>query len=158
MPGIPGAECYGSRGVAECPAGEAVHEFSLAQDMVETLRRVAMEHKASRVAKVRLRLGDFTHVDPETLTFAFEVACRGTVLEGCRLEIQRIPTVVRCPGCGWEGGLTLDDYFCPACGRFGFTVVKGREIELESMDIPDVGDMPAPSQETPESDGKPCTK
>jgi hydrogenase nickel incorporation protein HypA/HybF len=114
-----------------------VHELSLAQDMITTLQRVAAEHHAPRVSAVRLKLGEFTHVDPDTLTFAFEVACRGTMLEGCRLDIERLPTKLRCPQCAWEGTATPEEYVCPTCGHLGFTVLQGREFVLDSMDVPE---------------------
>ena len=116
-----------------------MHELSLAQDMVTTVTRLAAEHHATRVAAVRLKLGDFTHVDPETLTFAFEVACRGTPLAGCRLDIERLPTRLRCPACGWEGSAGPEEHLCPGCGHLGFTVLQGRELQLDSMDIDDDG-------------------
>jgi hydrogenase nickel incorporation protein HypA/HybF len=115
----------------------AVHELSLAQNMVATLVRVAAEHHATRVATVRLRLGELTHVDPETLGFAFAVCCRGTILEGCRLDVQRRPARLRCPACGWEGPRTPEEHLCPACAHSGFTVLAGRELELDSIDIDD---------------------
>jgi hydrogenase nickel incorporation protein HypA/HybF len=131
--------CYGQQGLdgAIVRAGALVHELSLAQDMITTLTRLAVEHRATRVATVHLKLGEFTHVDPETLTFAFEVACRGTPLEGCRLDIVRLPTRLRCPACSWEGSATPEEYVCPTCGHLGFTVLQGRELQLDSMDIAD---------------------
>ena len=114
-----------------------MHELSLAQDMITTLTRLAAEHHATRVTAVRLKLGEFTHVDPETLTFAFEVVCRGTPLAGCRLDIERLPTRLRCPACAWEGSATPEEYVCPTCGHLGFTVLQGREFLLDAMDIDD---------------------
>ena len=112
----------------------AMHELSLAQNMVTTVERLAVEHHATRVKTLHLKLGEFTHVDPETLTFAFEVACRGTRLEGCQLAIERLPTRIRCPACSWEGSATPEEYACPSCGQLGFTVLQGRELQLDSMD------------------------
>jgi len=117
-----------------------VHELALAQSMIDILAPVAREHRARRVLRARLRLGDFTHVDPDCLTFAFEVASRGTLLEGCALSITRVPLTVRCPACGWQGAGTVGERRCPSCGGDGFTVVAGREIQLEAIDIDDEPD------------------
>ena len=111
-----------------------MHELSLAQNMVTTVGRLAAEHHATRVKTLHMKLGEFTHVDPETLTFAFDVACRGTPLEGCQLAIERLPTRLRCPACAWEGSATPEEYVCPTCGHLGFTVLQGRELQLDSMD------------------------
>ncbi|HEY3355843.1 MAG TPA: hydrogenase maturation nickel metallochaperone HypA [Polyangia bacterium] len=114
-----------------------MHELSLAQSMVEILTPIAREHGARRVVRVRLRLGELTHADPETLTFAFEVAAKDTLLEGCALDIERVPLRGRCPACGWEGDLALGDLTCQRCGAAGFKVTGGRELQLASVDIED---------------------
>jgi hydrogenase nickel incorporation protein HypA/HybF len=112
-----------------------MHELSLAQSMVEILAPIAREHGATRVRTAHLLLGELTHADPETLGFAFEVATKGTLLEGCALAITRVPLTGRCPACGWEGPLALGDRECPACGGVGFSVTGGRELQLTSIDV-----------------------
>ena len=111
-----------------------MHELSIAQRMVETLLQTAARSGGGRVASARLLLGELTCVEPETLTFAFDVSCRGTAAEGCRLEIVRVPVRLRCPACGAEG--EGDPYQpCAGCGGAGFDVLAGREIRLDTMEL-----------------------
>jgi hypothetical protein len=42
-------------------------------------------------SSARLLLGSLSCAEPETLRFAFEIAARGTLAEGCRLEIVHVP-------------------------------------------------------------------
>ena len=112
-----------------------MHELSIAQNMLETLEPVAKEHGARKVTTVTLKLGELTCVEPESLTFAFEVVCAGTVLEGCRLDIIRVPLTVTCETFSWQGETHIDDTVCPSCGGVSFAVTGGREIQLQSIDI-----------------------
>jgi hydrogenase nickel incorporation protein HypA/HybF len=67
-----------------------VHELSLAQSMVEIVEEAARREGAARVASVRLELGELSHVEPESLAFAFEVAAQAGCARGARLDIHRI--------------------------------------------------------------------
>ena len=120
-----------------------MHETSIAQRMVDTAIEVADQNGGGRVVGMRLLLGEMTCVEPETLSFAFGVVSRGTRVEGCPLEIVRVPTRLRCRTCGAErGGDLLDP--C-VCGVPGGEVLAGRELRLSTIDIdeesvPSIGD------------------
>ena len=117
-----------------------MHELSLAQQMVSTFDRVARENGAERVTTATVKIGVLTCVEHKTLTFAFEIASRGTLLSECRLIIESVPLVVRCAACGHEGEADRDLLGCPACGTGGVEVVTGREIQLKSIDVEDERD------------------
>lgn len=68
-----------------------MHELSLAQSVVEIVEEAARREGAARVASVRLELGELSHVEPESLAFAFEVAAREGSARGARLEFLRVP-------------------------------------------------------------------
>ena len=117
-----------------------MHEVAVAQQMLEAVLSAAGAHGATRVRVARLRLGTLACVDPQTLSFAFEVACRGTLAQGCLLEVQRVALRVRCRGCGAEGerGDPLEP--CGACGTAGGEVLAGREIRLTTLDVDGPGE------------------
>jgi hydrogenase nickel incorporation protein HypA/HybF len=112
-----------------------VHELAIAQRIVEVLADTASRHGGGRVLVARLALGRLTCVDPETLAFAFDVACRGTCAEGCRLDIERVPLVVECGSCGHEGERAGPVDPCPRCGGVGGEVRQGREFRLLTLDL-----------------------
>jgi hydrogenase nickel incorporation protein HypA/HybF len=102
--------------------------------MVEIALSAADENGGGRIAAARLLLGKLTCVDPETLAFAFGVATRGTVAEGCRLEIVRVPARLRCGSCRLEQERELLEP-CPVCGAVGGEVLQGRELRLDAIDL-----------------------
>lgn len=112
-----------------------MHEVAVAQRIVETLLETAGKNGGGRIRVARLVLGELTCIDPETLAFAFGAACRETCAEGCRLEVERLPLVVRCRGCGKEAVRSSAVDPCPGCGTAVGDVLQGREIRLTSLDL-----------------------
>lgn len=112
-----------------------MHEVAVARELLSEIERAARENGAERVVAARLLLGEMTCVDPETLAFAFEVTCKGTLAEGCRLDIEQVPLLLRCRACG---DARASDPFeaCPSCGAMAYDILQGREIRLESIVIP----------------------
>ena len=114
-----------------------MHEAALAQELLSLIERVAVENRARQVTAAALALGELSCVEPTALSFAFEVASRGTLAEGCRLEIEQIPLVVYCAACRREGPAIRDELGCPACKHVPVEVRSGREMRLVSIDVED---------------------
>ena len=115
-----------------------MHELALAQSLFDIIEKTARENGGGRVEAATLRIGAMTHVDPESLSFAFEVLSRDTLAEGCHLYIEKVPLAIRCPSCGFFGEISPESAQCPSCGGVGLAVTGGREIELKSIDLEDV--------------------
>jgi len=114
-----------------------VHETAIAQSLLEIVKEQALLYGAKKVTRIRIKVGALSGVVPEALQFAFEVLSRGGVAEGARLEIEEVPSRIRCEDCGvFEGTPFL---VCPNCGKLA-ELLSGRELEIESMEIEDGGE------------------
>ena len=82
-----------------------MHELSVAIALVSQAEQAARAAGAERVVAVRLRLGRLSGLVPDSLQFGFDIAAVGTVLEGARLEVERVEPVIWCPTC--EAAVTL---------------------------------------------------
>ncbi len=119
-----------------------MHEFSLATQIVESVREFTETHAAGEVLKVRLRVGELTCVEAEQLRFCFNSITRETVLEKAVLEIELVTAVVHCQHCAyngppkyWDGalaGTTIPTLQCPHCGRAA-EATQGHECEIKSV-------------------------
>jgi hydrogenase nickel incorporation protein HypA/HybF len=109
-----------------------VHELSIAQGIVDICQQHA---DGRRVLAVTLEIGALSGVVPDALEFCFEASTTGTLLEGARLDILRIPATGFCPACGQT--LPVDTYFdpCPACGASPLEIRSGEELRVKDLEV-----------------------
>jgi hydrogenase nickel incorporation protein HypA/HybF len=122
-----------------------MHELSIASAIVDTALRHADER---RVTRVDVQVGALRQVVPDSLAFYFAIVARDTACEGARLELELVGAWLRCPTCGHEWdpapapaagheaqAPVLPAFRCPACERAETEVVRGGELEVESIEI-----------------------
>ncbi|MBZ0285522.1 MAG: hydrogenase maturation nickel metallochaperone HypA [Anaerolineae bacterium] len=113
-----------------------MHELSIACDLVEIAEAAARTAHAEGVAVVNLKLGVFAGVVKEALLFGYDIATKGTLLEGSLLKIEDLPLVIYCSTCNQESQLPSIQFFeCPVCGNPVTEIRGGKELELTSMEI-----------------------
>jgi hydrogenase nickel incorporation protein HypA/HybF len=124
-----------------------MHELSISSAIVDT----ALRHAGGRrVTLVELRVGALRQVVPESLGFYFEIVGRDTLCEGARLSQEVVPAWMRCGlcGCEWDPAPEplaghdamaplLPTFRCPACELAGGEVVRGNELEVDSIEVAD---------------------
>ena len=115
-----------------------MHELSIAHNLVEIAICAIQEVQAEQVRTVHLRLGVLSGVAQDALQFGYDIATAGTQLAGSRLKIEELPVVIYCAKCQAEYTLPDIQWFaCPVCATPTSTIVQGREIEIESLEIID---------------------
>jgi hydrogenase nickel incorporation protein HypA/HybF len=113
-----------------------VHEVSIAVTLTEAASEKAEQLAGARVEAVHLRVGRLSGVAADALVFSFNLACRGTPLEGSRLVIEEVPVEVFCPTCRTERTLPgIQSFRCPVCGTLASKVIRGTELELIALEV-----------------------
>ncbi len=113
-----------------------MHELSIAQSLVDVVTETATDAGATRVEAVHLRLGALSGVVREALEFCYELATKGTLLEGSRLLIEDLPVRVFCANCQQELELPdLTAFRCPVCGALTADIRQGKELEVRSVEL-----------------------
>ena len=107
-----------------------MHEFSIAQVLVETACEEADRAGATRVVKLVCRIGPLTQVVDWSLEQAFEVARAETVCESAMLEIEKAPVEMYCPHCRQPFSITVLRWDCPQCQKPLQHVSGGDELDL----------------------------
>ena len=68
-----------------------MHETSLIKEMLEVVARVQRENGQQPIASLRVEISEFGGWDPEHFREHFTEAVAGSVWQGVRLDIVRIP-------------------------------------------------------------------
>jgi hydrogenase nickel incorporation protein HypA/HybF len=112
-----------------------LHEATVAAGILETVERVAADNCATRITGIRLQIGEFTCIQPESLRFSLEALSEGTISQGAALSITRIKTTAACRGCRNEFEVHEIEFRCPTCASTDVELLSGRELVIESIEV-----------------------
>lgn len=110
-----------------------MHEFSLAQNIIEIVEETARANRVKKISEVVLEIGTLSGVELPALDMALESLVPGSILEGTEIKKDIIKAVAICKHCGKK--YTPDDYLslCPECGNYGAEILKGKELKVRSI-------------------------
>ncbi len=129
-----------------------MHEWALAEAVVETVRR---EAKGARVHRVDLRVGELQQIDREIFAFAVRELAVGASMDPGAFVVAPDPARLECRRCGraWGfedvGGLPQEHreaiHFlpesahgytkCPDCGSVDFDITAGRGVWVAEIEL-----------------------
>ena len=95
-----------------------MHELHLMRQVVKIVEAGLSEAGDAKLSAVRLRVSTLSHLlmhDHATLEATFQLAARGTRVEGAKLEVIPVATDAWCPEC--KSGMTVTELndTCSAC-------------------------------------------
>lgn len=122
-----------------------MHEYGITARIIGSALRAAEQNNATVVARVDLRIGELTFLDPRQVKLAYEVLTKGTLLEGSRLCIEQSKGLVECSDCGVtrEVGMRFSDdprefpdfmplLCCPQC-KERMSIRSGKECLVKGI-------------------------
>ncbi len=65
-----------------------MHELGIAESILDAVRKEAVVNSPARPVKVGVRVGALAGIDPDSLSFCFEVLVKGSDLEPLALAIE----------------------------------------------------------------------
>ena len=111
-----------------------MHELSIVEGILEAVIPEVQKYPVSRVLEIRLKIGEMAGIVPSCIDEYFRIASQGTIAEGARICIEKIPVRISCPDCGYDGPITLGKYKCPGCGGIRFKILSGKEYYVDSVE------------------------
>lgn len=111
-----------------------MHEMSITENILDIIRGEMEKSDMTRLISVKLRIGELTAIDPESLRFCFDAAIKKTGLEGAVLEIEGVPLTGRCSGCATIWKITDFALICPSCSGIDVEKIAGTELDIVSID------------------------
>jgi hydrogenase nickel incorporation protein HypA/HybF len=111
-----------------------MHELSIASNLIDIVNQATGGQDISRVTSLRIVIGEMSNVVPDCLSFAFQIASKGTIAENAQIHFVKKPLVGRCLDCGTE--FPIEDFLfrCSKCQSPKIDLVSGKEFFLESIE------------------------
>lgn len=113
-----------------------MHELSITKTMLDLVVEQAQENGAKKVEGIHLVIGEMSGVVDDCVQFYFDFLSKGTIAEGAQLSFRKVTPKAQCRGCGKEFTLNGLDWICPHCQTTRIDIVEGKELYLESIEVP----------------------
>ena len=115
-----------------------MHELPVTESILQVVLRHAENNCVSRVMKVHLQVGKLSDLEDEWIQHYFYYLSKGTLAEGAKLQIERMPIRLECNAC--DASYTVDtageiDLPCPHCGEKDSQLVDGRGYFITNMEV-----------------------
>jgi hydrogenase nickel incorporation protein HypA/HybF len=95
----------------------------------------AGQAEAKKVRKINLVIGEMTGVVAECVDFYLGFLSKGTIVEGAVLNVETVPVKATCHNCSETFELREFDFTCPHCGGNSLSIIAGKELFVESIEV-----------------------
>ncbi|MFC2066080.1 hydrogenase maturation nickel metallochaperone HypA [Chloroflexota bacterium] len=115
-----------------------MHELPVTKSIYQIVLKHVKRGNVKRVMSVNLEIGALSDLQGEWVQRYFDYLSRGTVVEGAKLKINRVPAVFLCNRCQQPfevDSLLEDDLSCTKCHSREITLVSGREYNVKNIEV-----------------------
>jgi len=118
-----------------------MHEFTTAQSIINTIKRIINAEKIKELHRVELVVGELTFLETEQLSFWIREGLKEKFSPEIAIEV--IEPKIRCEECNYQGKMKIRDdpvfhlslptFACPKCQGDKIKIITGRECFLKSI-------------------------
>jgi hydrogenase nickel incorporation protein HypA/HybF len=115
-----------------------MHELPVTEGILKIVLRHAEMNSVRRVMAIHLQIGKLSDLEDEWIQHYFDYLSNGTMAQGAKLKIERMPIIMQCTTCltPYEAeAVKLGDLSCPTCGEKSCTLLSGREYYIKDMEV-----------------------
>jgi hydrogenase nickel incorporation protein HypA/HybF len=115
-----------------------MHELSVTKSIHQIVMKHARLGRVNRVLTVNLEIGALSDLQSEWIQRYFDRLSSGTVAEGAKLKIKRVPAVFQCNLCQQSFeiySLLEEELSCQQCHSRKVSLVSGREYHVKDMEV-----------------------
>lgn len=110
-----------------------MHEFSLAQNIVEIVDKAIKEEQSVRVCELVLEIGTISGIEISALETALKCLQPSSILKDANIKLEVVQAKARCRQC--DHPFIPEELLspCPKCQNFGFEILAGKELLVKSI-------------------------
>jgi len=114
-----------------------MHELGIVFYIIRDVKKAAQENGVEKISAVVMNIGEVSTVIPEYLQDVWRWAAdKEDVLRGAELRCNIIPAVTYCENCGKEYPTVEHGITCPHCGSEKTYLLRGNEVEIKEIEVP----------------------
>ena len=110
-----------------------MHEFALAQDIIETISR-SISQDLEKVTAIDIDVGEFSGVVKDSLEFGLTVHLEDKNLSHVKVNMKTVPAAALCE-CGHEYPIKDILETCPLCKSFKRKITAGADVIIRSVEL-----------------------
>ena len=115
-----------------------MHELPVTKSILDICLKHAMSYGVQKIMAIHLEIGEMSDLEDEWMQQYFDYVSKGTLAEGARLKIKKIPVVMRCNACGETFEVDVKEMSgiqCPKCeADKNHELISGREYHIKNME------------------------
>jgi len=115
-----------------------MHEMAIMETVVDIVVEQAKLADAKKVTGVKLRIGELRDIIDSLMEKCFCFMARNTVADEARLEIEKVPFVIKCNQCSCECHEHISNYasmICKNCKSSDIRMISGNEFFIEEIEL-----------------------
>lgn len=112
-----------------------MHEYPITEQIIKIAEKHCRNAGGTKVAGVRLVIGDYSGYVGESVQMYFDIISEGTICQGATVEIEHVEPKLKCPDCGLLFKKKPMSFDCPRCGGQGEPTDIGKEFYIDSIEI-----------------------
>ena len=115
-----------------------MHELPVTGEILKIVLKHAEMNSVQQVIAIHLQIGKLSDLEDEWIQRYFDYLSKGTVAQGAKLKIERMPIIMQCNACStsYEAEVEkLGELVCPNCGQKDSTLISGREYYIKDMEV-----------------------
>lgn len=116
-----------------------MHEFPVIKSILDICLRHTANQNVRKIVFIHLEVGELSDLEDQWMQKYFDYISKGSVAQGARLNIKRIPVVMQCETC--ERTFSVDikaspEICCTFCqAKENFTLISGREYKIINLEV-----------------------
>lgn len=112
-----------------------MHELSVTEGILKICKEEQEKNNFNRIKEIRIKVGELTGLVPSCIDYYFQVISKGTIGEGAKLKVEKLPIVIECNECLYAGRISSGEYTCPKCSSYEIKIKNGKEFYIDSLEV-----------------------
>jgi len=110
-----------------------MHELGIVYEIIKVVDGFVKENNLKKVEKIVLEIGQLSQAIPRFIEECYPAAVDDTAYAGTALEIETLPALGKCRGCGEVYNIVDNHKICTECRGDSFDLISGKEFNIKEI-------------------------